>query len=143
MIKGTPCKIVSLTLSETGKHGHAKAHITGSDIFTAKKFEAMFSTAHDAAVPIVSVTDYTVIDIVDTSTSFTLKLMAVENADSKEMPLTSWTLPAEIANGDEPGSTIRNAFGKTMIESNCEVYVSVAKACHREGVISCRTIKNE
>ena len=34
-----PCKVVGYTTAKTGKHGHAKAKITGIDIFTGKKYE--------------------------------------------------------------------------------------------------------
>ena len=36
-LKEKPCKIIDITTSKTGKHGHAKANITGIDIFTGKK----------------------------------------------------------------------------------------------------------
>ena len=34
MLKEKPCKVISVTTSKTGKHGHAKATITGTCIFT-------------------------------------------------------------------------------------------------------------
>jgi len=37
MIKGRPCKIVEMSTSKTGKHGHAKVHMVALDIFTGKK----------------------------------------------------------------------------------------------------------
>jgi translation initiation factor 5A len=36
VIKGHPCKVVDISTSKTGKHGHAKANITALDIFTNK-----------------------------------------------------------------------------------------------------------
>jgi len=33
MIKGRPCKIVDMSTSKTGKHGHAKVHLVALDIF--------------------------------------------------------------------------------------------------------------
>lgn len=38
MLKGRPCKIVEMSTSKTGKHGHAKVHMVGIDIFTNKKY---------------------------------------------------------------------------------------------------------
>ena len=31
-----PCKIVEMSTSKTGKHGHAKVHMVALDIFTGK-----------------------------------------------------------------------------------------------------------
>ena len=36
MIKDRPCKIVEMSTSKTGKHGHAKVHMVALDIFTGK-----------------------------------------------------------------------------------------------------------
>jgi translation elongation factor P/translation initiation factor 5A len=38
-INGFPCKVVDISTSKTGKHGHAKANITALDVFTGKKYE--------------------------------------------------------------------------------------------------------
>lgn len=36
MLKSRPCKIVEMSTSKTGKHGHAKVHLVGIDIFSGK-----------------------------------------------------------------------------------------------------------
>jgi len=36
MIKNRPCKIVEMSTSKTGKHGHAKVHMVALDIFTGE-----------------------------------------------------------------------------------------------------------
>ena len=36
MIKDRPCKIVEMSTSKTGKHGHAKVHMVAIDIFTGQ-----------------------------------------------------------------------------------------------------------
>ena len=38
MLKGHPVRVVEVSHSKTGKHGHAKASIIGIDIFTNKKY---------------------------------------------------------------------------------------------------------
>ena len=37
-IKNEPCKIIDISVSKTGKHGHAKVHITAIGIFNKKKY---------------------------------------------------------------------------------------------------------
>jgi translation initiation factor eIF-5A len=56
---------MEITTSKTGKHGHAKANITGIDIFTGKKQEDSCPTSHNIYVPNVKRTEYTLIDIAD------------------------------------------------------------------------------
>ncbi|XP_061346570.1 eukaryotic translation initiation factor 5A-2-like isoform X1 [Gastrolobium bilobum] len=63
VIKGRPCKVVEVSTSKTGKHGHAKCHFVGIDIFTAKKLEDIVPSSHNCDVPHVNRTDYQLIDI--------------------------------------------------------------------------------
>uniref|UniRef100_A0A665UWU1 Eukaryotic translation initiation factor 5A n=1 Tax=Echeneis naucrates TaxID=173247 RepID=A0A665UWU1_ECHNA len=60
MLKGRPCKIVDMSTSKTGKHGHAKVHLIGLDIFTQKKLEDICPSTHNMDVPNVSRKDYIV-----------------------------------------------------------------------------------
>jgi len=63
MIKGKPCKVLSISVSKTGKHGHAKCNFVATDIFTGKKYEDMVPSTHGTTVPIVSRTEWEIIDI--------------------------------------------------------------------------------
>eukprot|EP01066_Platyproteum_vivax_P006649 Platyproteum_vivax@DN239_c0_g1_i1.p1 len=65
MLKGKPCKIVEITTSKTGKHGHAKAHLIGLDIFTGKKYEDLCPTSHNMEVPVVKRDEFQLIGIND------------------------------------------------------------------------------
>merc|ERR1712146_96242 len=53
MIKGNPCKVIDVSTSKTGKHGHAKCHFVAQDIFTGKKMEDLVPASHTTSIPFV------------------------------------------------------------------------------------------
>ena len=63
MIKGKPCKILTISVSKTGKHGHAKCNFLAVDIFTGKKLEDMIPSSHGTTVPIVNKAEWEIINI--------------------------------------------------------------------------------
>ncbi|KAM5438556.1 hypothetical protein MferCBS31731_004847 [Microsporum ferrugineum] len=65
VIKGRPCKIVEMSTSKTGKHGHAKVHLVAIDIFTGKKLEDLSPSTHNMDVPNVRRQEYQLVDITD------------------------------------------------------------------------------
>lgn len=60
IFQSRPCKIVEMSTSKTGKHGHAKVHLVGIDIFNAKKYEDICPSTHNMDVPFVKREDYQV-----------------------------------------------------------------------------------
>merc|ERR1711939_676786 len=65
VIKGRPRKIVDMSTSKTGKHGHAKVHLVALDIFTGKKLEDLSPSTHNMDVPNVVRREYQLLDITD------------------------------------------------------------------------------
>ena len=64
-INGFPCKVVDVSTSKTGKHGHAKANITALDVFTGKKYEEVAPTSHSLPAPVVKRSELMLIDIAE------------------------------------------------------------------------------
>jgi translation initiation factor 5A len=65
VIKGRPCKIMDMSTSKTGKHGHAKIHMVGIDIFNNKRYEDITPSTHNMEVPNVTRTEFQLLDIED------------------------------------------------------------------------------
>jgi translation initiation factor 5A len=93
-IKGRPCKIIDMSTSKTGKHGHAKVHLVATDIFTQKKLEELCPSTHNMDVPNVTRKEYQLLDVDD---GF-LSLMADdgEMRDDIKMPGTETPQSKEV-----------------------------------------------
>ncbi|BFZ23589.1 hypothetical protein BsWGS_26628 [Bradybaena similaris] len=64
-VKGRPCRIVDIHSSKVGKHGHSKVTFTALDLFTDKRYQAVHPSSHTVDIPVVTRTDYIVVDIRD------------------------------------------------------------------------------
>ncbi|EFJ34513.1 hypothetical protein SELMODRAFT_142541 [Selaginella moellendorffii] len=117
VIKQRPCKVVEVSTSKTGKHGHAKCHFVGIDIFTGKKLEDIVPSSHNCDVPEVTRTDYQLIDISEDG----FVSLLTENGDTKDdlrLP-TDDQLNAQISSGFHDGKdlvvTVMSALGEEQI----------------------------
>lgn len=63
MLKQKPCKICSIAVFKTGKHGDAKYHFGGFDMFTGKRCEELYMAHQKVACPEVSKTQFLVTDM--------------------------------------------------------------------------------
>jgi len=129
MIKGRPCKIVEMSTSKTGKHGHAKVHLVALDIFTGRKYEDICPSTHNMDVPNVKRQDYQLIGCEDGY----LSLMddAGEQRDDLKMP-------------EEESHVELINKGLEMMSSQDEednTICTVLKACGEEMVIGVKTAK--
>jgi len=60
-----PCKVIDVSTSKTGKHGHAKCHFVASDIFNGKKMEELVPASHNCEAPFVHRADFSLVDVTD------------------------------------------------------------------------------
>ncbi|KAL0327145.1 UNVERIFIED_CONTAM: Eukaryotic translation initiation factor 5A-2 [Sesamum angustifolium] len=126
VIKGRPCKVVEVSTSKTGKHGHAKCHFVGIDIFTSKKLEDIVPLPTIAMVrikvifielqvPHVTRTDYQLIDISEDGF-----VRLTENGNTKDdlrLP-TDDNLLSQIKDGFGEGKdlvSVMSAMGEEQI----------------------------
>jgi len=122
VIKGFPCKVVDMSTSKTGKHGHAKVHLVGIDIFTGKKYEEICPSTHNMDVPNVKRLDYSVLDITDDEPPF-LSLLTSEGTTKDDLRLPEGEL----------GDLIKGLFNDGK-----DVVVSVTAAMGTEGVVAAK-----
>jgi len=112
VIKGRPCKIVDMSTSKTGKHGHAKVHLVGIDIFTNKKLEDLSPSTHNMDVPNVSRSEFSLINIDD---GF-LSLMNSDGSTKDDVKLPEGELGDKINTEFEEGKellvTVLTAMGE-------------------------------
>lgn len=89
MIKGHPCKVVSFSTAKTGKHGAAKAMVTGIDIFSSNKYECTFSTGENVDAPVVNRKEYT-LNFIDDEGFMSLMLETGEMKEDLKLPEEEW-----------------------------------------------------
>ncbi|XP_033498454.1 eukaryotic translation initiation factor 5A-2 isoform X1 [Epinephelus lanceolatus] len=121
MIKKRPCKIVEMSTSKTGKHGHAKVHLVGIDLFTGKKLEDICPSTHNMDVPNVLRKDYQVIGIND---GF-LSLMDDSGATREDLKVPETDLGKEIT---------------SKFDGEENFMVTVLKACDEEAVVGIKAM---
>lgn len=118
MIKGHPCKIVDMSTSKTGKHGHAKVHLVGIGIFDQKKYEDICPSTHNMEVPIVTRKEYLLVDIDD------------------EGFLTLQDDCGEVIEHLKPSDPELKGKLEEAVEGGMETLVTVVSACGEEKVMS-------
>ncbi|KAG8762736.1 Eukaryotic translation initiation factor 5A [Ceratobasidium sp. 428] len=119
VIKGRPCKIVDMSTSKTGKHGHAKVHLVAIDIFTGKKLEDISPSTHNMDVPNVSRTEYALVNVDE---GF-LNLMTQDGTPKDDVKVPEGDLGKQI---------------QTDFEDGKELLVTIVAAMGEEQAISCK-----
>jgi translation initiation factor 5A len=118
MIKARPCKIVEMSTSKTGKHGHAKVHMIGLDIFNNRKYEDICPSTHNMDVPNVSRKDFQLLDVSDDGF---LSLMDDAGVTRDDLKVPDGEIGLEI---------------RSSIEEGKDILCTVLSACGEEAVIA-------
>lgn len=112
VIKGRPCKIVDMSTSKTGKHGHAKVHLVAIDIFTGKKYEDISPSTHNMDVPNVQRNEYQLVNIDD---GF-LNLMSNDGASKDDVKVPEGDIGEQISSQFDDGKDLMVTIVSAMNE---------------------------
>ena len=129
MIKGHPCKVVSFSTAKTGKHGAAKAMVTGIDIFTSNKYECTFGSGDNVDAPLVVRKEYTLINIDDEGFMSLMDESGTMKEDLK-LPTEDWL------------KDVTARCREVLSAGEKECLVSVISATGMEKLITCKEGNN-
>ena len=133
MIKGKPCKVKDVSVSKTGKHGHAKCKFSASDIFTGNTCEELCPSTHSIDIPVVKKKDWMVQGIHDE----TYVLLMDDDGEMRE----DLQLPNQLYKTDEDNKT------SSLLKEYCEmldggasidIYCTVISAVGQEKITEVR-----
>ncbi|KAG2199269.1 hypothetical protein INT46_008811 [Mucor plumbeus] len=130
VIKGRPCKIIDMSTSKTGKHGHAKVHLVGTDIFTGsillidRKYEDLSPSTHNMDVPNVSRQEYALLNIDD---GF-LSLMLADGSMKDDVKLPEGELGEKLEEEFDEGKELVVTVVSSMGEEQALSYKEAPKA---------------
>ncbi|CAE6508672.1 unnamed protein product, partial [Rhizoctonia solani] len=119
VIKGRPCKIVDMSTSKTGKHGHAKVHLVAIDSNPRCRFslarnwqEDISPSTHNMDVPNVTRTEYQLVNVDD---GF-LNLMTTDGVPKDDVRVPDGDIGKQIQDDFEAGKdllvTVTAAMGE-------------------------------
>ncbi|OMH79655.1 Eukaryotic translation initiation factor 5A-2 [Zancudomyces culisetae] len=123
VIKGRPCKIVDMSTSKTGKHGHAKVNLVGIDIFTGKKFEDVSPSTHNMDVPNVKREEYSLLNIED---SF-MSLMNADGSTKEDVRVPEGELGEQLEAAFDEGKELVVTILSSMNEEACITFKEAPK----------------
>jgi len=124
VIKGRPCKIVEMSTSKTGKHGHAKVHLVAIDIFTSKKMEDICPSTHNMDVPHVTRSEYQLLDIADDGF---LNLMTADGTPKDDVKVPEGELGQQITDDFKGDKDLLVTIIRSMGEEQAISYKEAPK----------------
>ncbi|XP_033107667.1 eukaryotic translation initiation factor 5A-1-like [Anneissia japonica] len=117
IIKKRPCKVVELSTSKPGKHGHAKVNYVGLDVFTGRKYTDCAPSSSNVHVPNVKKGNAQLIGIGEDD--FAHLLISGRTKDDIRVPDGSL------------GDDVRAIF-----DQDGEALVTILSACDEEAIVA-------
>merc|ERR1712188_195253 len=129
MIKGKPCKVRDVSVSKTGKHGHAKCKFSAVDIFTGNTCEELCPSTHSIDIPVVTKKDWMIQGLQDE----TYVLLMDDDGEMREdLQLPNVTFKTEDDN--TASKLIQDYCAMVDDGSNIEIYCTVLAAVGLEKI---------
>merc|ERR1711861_88135 len=134
MIKGKPCKVKSVSVSKTGKHGHAKCKFSATDIFTGATCEELCPSSHNIDTPVVTKKDYMIQGIQDDI----YVLLMDESDGSMREDVKLPNVDFKTDDDDKTTTLPQNAIERLDNGESIEVYCTVISAIGKEKITEVR-----
>jgi len=135
MLRGHPCKILEVNVSKTGKHGHAKAHMVGLDVFTGKRYEDMFPTSHTIEIPVVVRSEY---QLVSLGCKGSVSLLLGSGELKSDLNVPTLVFSGEPSEEDE---RVHKGMEEAYNKGEEDIFVVVVAACGHEKIVGFRLVK--
>ena len=130
MIKGNPCKVLDVSTSKTGKHGHAKCHFVAQDIFTGKKMEDLVPASHTTSIPFVKKVEYQCIGLEEEFVT-----LLTDSGETRE----DIKLPRYLSQAPPDAEEVSKRI-EEMLEAEKDFNAIVLMACGKEVIIDTKTL---
>merc|ERR1711871_620008 len=133
MIKGKPCKVKDVSVSKTGKHGHAKRKFAASDIFTGNTCEELCPSPHSIDVPVVTKKDWSITGLQDGTY---VCLMDDDGEMREDLQLPNVTYKTD--DDQKASELIQELVAKVDEGADIEIFCTVLSAVGQEKITEVR-----
>merc|ERR1712072_925239 len=133
MIKGKACKVRDVSVSKTGKHGHAKCKFQAACIFTGATCEELCPSTHSIDVPVVTKKDWMVQGLQDE----TYVLLMDDDGEMRE-DLQLPNVAYKTDDDNEQSAKLKEYCEAVDGGSDIEIYCTVLSAIGLEKITDVR-----
>merc|ERR1712159_95917 len=130
MIKGKACKVKDVSVSKTGKHGHAKCKFLATDIFSGATCEELCPSTHGIDVPVVKKTDWMIQGVQDET-----YVLLMDDAGEMREDLQFPNVTYKTDDDDATTQMIKDFVERVDGGEELEIYCTVLSAIGQEKII--------